>query len=241
MSRNGTTQVLDHANLRISDAANEGPLKTPGRRGLDIRNPNVLKTAEKSKLGLSGTATPSRMAPVQIRAPLKSKLIVFEDAASPVNEKEADEEDDEEIDTCAPLTNGERTMLLKSMRADHTILPDEDLELEDYEDDEEKEEEEGGVERYFKSVYNLADNFDALWEESTVEAHDSDTEIETCELNTNQGPEYELAQWRFFVEKMKEREIQLVEDDEYLAMEKKWAETEGCWSDEENDENNQSI
>lgn len=37
---------------------------------------------------------------------------------------------------------------------------DEDLELEDYEDDEEKEEEEGGVERYFKSVYNLADNFD---------------------------------------------------------------------------------
>lgn len=68
------------------------------------------------------SATPSRMAPVQIRAPLKSKvrlyfpvyldyypfhiyflliyffqLIVFEDAASPVNEKEADEEDDEVV------------------------------------------------------------------------------------------------------------------------------------------------
>ncbi|GMR32810.1 hypothetical protein PMAYCL1PPCAC_03005, partial [Pristionchus mayeri] len=193
MSRFGNTQIHDRVQSNVGDPATEGPLKTPAaRRGLaDLRNANATRTVEKNKLLLSANAfTPknrSKLAPSGSKqSSRKLNLFVFEDATSPEKEtvnREPDE--DEELDTCPTLSNGDHSIFFKSMRSDATILTDEQFDAEEDEEDEEKENDEeendeGGVERYFKLVYNVAEKAEEMWKEMEVEVHDSDTEIETC-------------------------------------------------------------
>ncbi|GMR32808.1 hypothetical protein PMAYCL1PPCAC_03003, partial [Pristionchus mayeri] len=249
--RFGNTQIHDRVQSNVGDPANEGPLKTPAaRRGLaDLGNANATRTVEKNKLLQSTNAfTPKirgNLAPTRTnQSSRKLDLHVFEDVASPEKETiQRELEEDEEVDTCPTLPFGERSVFFKSMRNDTTILTDEKFETEyDEEEEEEKEEnDEGGVERYFKLVYNVAENADAMWNNMGVEAHDSDTEIETCEEVDTKREEWEIMLDEI-MQRSRLTDVQLVDSDEVLALERKWREEEEDEdSSSEVDDNDRSI
>ncbi|GMT32789.1 hypothetical protein PFISCL1PPCAC_24086, partial [Pristionchus fissidentatus] len=234
MSRFGSTQTHDRA--RITDSAHDGPLKTPARRGLtDLRNVNAIQTAEK-KLGHGGSSgTPSRIGPVSIRtnqANRKQKqLIVFEDAPPPVKSvNEQHKEEDEEIESCAPLSHMDRSLFCKSVRSCTTLLLEEDnhvpLEDDEEEEEDEKGEEVGGVERYFRGVYNITTaNAETMCDEMEVNGDWSDTEIESCETREERKRrEVEELEMDYQLYAERQSNIHLVEDYRWLKIEREWRE-----------------
>ncbi|GMS83822.1 hypothetical protein PENTCL1PPCAC_5997, partial [Pristionchus entomophagus] len=252
MDRVGNTQITDRALSMFGDTTNEGllktpakglvDLKTPAKGGLALRNKNATTTTEKKKVG--NVFTPSRMAPVSIRLnqPFHKKNLssinynVFEDSDSPEKMKtEKEPEEDEEIETCAPPSYTDRSMLCKSLR-DCTLLPPEEYPMES-DGEEENMEEVGGVEKYFHPIYNVAENFDEIWNNLEVKAHDSDTEIEFC-------PEPDDRDWdllNYIEECLREPFVPLVEDEKYLEMERRWREETEDFSSSGDDENDESI
>ncbi|GMR60615.1 hypothetical protein PMAYCL1PPCAC_30810, partial [Pristionchus mayeri] len=252
MNRLGGIQIQEHPSG--ADTASEDSLKTPGlRRGLaDLGDANTNRTVEMNKTACSARSTNAftprnrnNLAPIRTQTSRKPNVFVLEDTASPEKDTagEHTEMEDEEVDTCATLSFGDRSVFFKSMRNDTTILTGEKFEEGADEEEMEDDNDEGGVERYFKLIYNVAENADEMWNDMEVEVHDSDTEIETCEFVDLKHEERLLL-----LDEIKERcrltDIRLVDSDEILALQRKWREEEEL--DEEDssfevDENDQSI